>query len=297
MATVLGKTLSDLMTSPAVHFHHLPNGEPHVHERVSTKSHPGHRVIAICGKGGVGKTAFSAMATHSLMHREDTGRLLVIDADPAFGLAYALGLPTEPNIATVRESLLAAARSGDVESEREIARELDYMIFESLVETDGFAFLAMGRSRDLGCYCAVNDLLRDAVELLVNEFDTVLIDGEAGLEQINRQVVASVDDLIIVSDGSLRGWKTVTSVIEIAAEHELVPENRVHLVLNRQEGEVDVASLRVEGSLNFLGAVPADSELASFDRSGKPLTSLPHENEASHAVWHVIDNLMSFDAS
>ena len=294
---VLRKTLSDLMMSPTVHFHHLPNGEPHVHERVSAKSHPGHRVIAVCGKGGVGKTAFSAMAAHSLMHREDAGRLLVIDADPAFGLAYALGLPTEPNIATVREALLAAARSGEVESERELARELDYMVFESLVETEGFAFLSMGRSRDLGCYCAVNDLLRDAVELLVNEFDTVLIDGEAGLEQINRQVVASVDDLIVVSDGSLRGWKTVTSVVEMAAEHGLVPEDRIHLVLNRQDGQVDVEALRAHGSPNLLGVIPADAELASFDRSGKPLTSLPHENEASHAVWHIIDRLMGFNAS
>ncbi|MBR5260406.1 MAG: AAA family ATPase [Eggerthellaceae bacterium] len=289
---VLGKTLSDLMMSPTVHFHHLPNGEPHVHEKVSAKSHPGRRVIAICGKGGVGKTAFSAMAAHALMHREDTGRLLVIDADPAFGLAFALGMPTEPNIATVREALLSAARSGDIEAEQDMARELDYMVFESLVETDGFAFLAMGRSRDLGCYCAVNDLLRDAVELLVGEFDTVLIDGEAGLEQINRQVVASVDDLIVVSDGSLRGLKTVTSVVELAHEHELVPQDRIHLVLNRQDGEVDAAALQGEGVPELLGAIPADAELAAYDRAGEPLTKLPHENAAAHAVWHVIDHLM-----
>ena len=294
---VLGKTLSDLMMSPAVHFHHLPNGEPHVHEKVSTKSHPGRRVIAVCGKGGVGKTAFSAMAAHALMHREDAGRLLVIDADPAFGLAFALGLPTEPSIATVREALLSAARSGNVEDEREMARELDYMVFESLVETDGFAFLAMGRSKDLGCYCAVNDLLRDAVELLVDEFDTILIDGEAGLEQINRQVVASVDDLIVVSDGSLRGLQTVSSVVEMACEHELVSRDRIHLVINRQEGQLDLSLLPAERAPKLLGAIPADAELASFDRAGKPLTGLPHDNSAAHAVWHIIDDLMSANAS
>ena len=297
MMGVLGKTLSEFARNPAIRFHHLPNGEPHVHEKVSAKSHPGHRVIAVCGKGGVGKTAFSALAAHSLMHREDAGRLLVIDADPAFGLAYALGLPTEPNIAAVREALLAAARSGSVADEREMARELDYLVFESLVETDGFAFLAMGRSRDLGCYCAVNDLLRDAVELLVREFDTVLIDGEAGLEQINRQVVASVDDLIVVSDGSLRGLHTVTSVVELAREHELVPQNRVHLVLNRQEGDPDLALLQGASVPKLLGVIPADSEVAAFDRAGSPLTGLAHDNPASHAVWHIVDRLMHAGAS
>ena len=160
--------------------HIMPNGEPHIHEHFTAVSHPGHRVIAVCGKGGVGKTAVCALMTHALLHRPDTGRLLVIDADPALGLALALGIQPERTIASVRDELLAAATSGSAQSEREIAGKLDYLVTQSMVETDDFAFIAMGRSHDLGCYCSVNDLLRDALELLVREFDTVLIDGEAG---------------------------------------------------------------------------------------------------------------------
>lgn len=44
-----------------------------------------HKVIAVCGKGGVGKTALTAMLTRELKNRKDTGHFLVVDADPALG--------------------------------------------------------------------------------------------------------------------------------------------------------------------------------------------------------------------
>lgn len=279
------------LAHPAIRFHHLPDGQPHVHETFCPRPHPHHRVIAICGKGGVGKTAFSAMAAHALLHRADTGRLLLIDADPAFGLAVALGIEVEKTIASVREELLCAASSASVAAELEMAHKLDYLVFEAMVETDDFAFLAMGRSRDLGCYCSVNDLLRDAVEILAADFDTILIDGEAGLEQINRQVVASLDDLIILTDGSARGQLTVDSIVDMARENKLVSDSHIHIVANRFDG--DVADLQLSESAQgmFVGIIPPDETVATFDRAGRSLMGLPHHNPASHAVAHAIDRI------
>lgn len=50
-----------------------------------------HRVIAVCGKGGVGKTAFTTLLTKVMIEDPQAGKLLVVDADPALGLHYALG--------------------------------------------------------------------------------------------------------------------------------------------------------------------------------------------------------------
>lgn len=277
---------------PQVRCHMVPDGEPHVHEHFSPGEHTGHRVIAVCGKGGVGKTAFSALMTHALAHHPHAGRVLVIDADPALGLAMALGIEPEKTIASVRDELLAVAMGGSAAAERDIAARLDYLVFESMVETDDFAFLAMGRSRDLGCYCSVNDLLRDAVELLVKEFDTVLIDGEAGLEQISRQVVAALDDLVVVSDGSQRAQRTVETIWDMAAENNLVDQGRIALVLNRQEEGGAVAPLREDVRPHLLGRVPADADVARADRASEALIELPHANPAVHAVAHICDHLL-----
>ena len=273
--------------------HIMADGRPHVHENhaASAGPHPGHRAIAVCGKGGVGKTAFSALLAHALMHRADTGRLLVIDADPALGLALALGVEPAKTIGSVRDALLDAASSGSAQAERDIAEKLDYLVFESLVETDDFAFLAMGRSRDLGCYCSVNDLLRDSIELLAGEFDTIVIDGEAGLEQINRQVAASIDDLVIVSDGSARSQRTVETIWDMARVNNVVAAGSIDLVLNRQAPGAPVAPLRDGVTPRYLGSIPDDGALSALDREGASLLGLSHEGPAARAVRDICARL------
>jgi len=49
------------------------------------------KTIALCGKGGVGKTSVSALMVKNLAKRKDL-KILAIDADPAVGLCTALGI-------------------------------------------------------------------------------------------------------------------------------------------------------------------------------------------------------------
>ena len=126
---------------------------PHVHEKFHAPAHEGCKVIAVCGKGGVGKTAFSALLVRACVRSGSCGRLLVVDADPAFGLALALGVNVSQTIGEVRERIIRTAREGSASDEEELASRLDYLVFEAMEETDDFAFIAMGRSDSLGCYC------------------------------------------------------------------------------------------------------------------------------------------------
>ena len=50
------------------------------------------KIIAVAGKGGVGKTSISAAALRELARLHPDARILAIDADPAVGLSTALGI-------------------------------------------------------------------------------------------------------------------------------------------------------------------------------------------------------------
>ncbi len=253
-------------------------------------------IYAVCGKGGVGKTAFTAMFTKALLESGKAGKLLVIDADPALGLTNALAVRPEKTIGQLRETIIETARQGGETEKDEIARMLDYLVMESLVETDDFALMAMGRSETLGCYCPVNDILRDAITMLSRKFDTILIDGEAGLEQINRQVLREIDCLVILTDSSARGLQTVGILKDMVGKRDAAPCRKVGVVFNRVRGDEAFLS-RAAGKIGIevFGFVPEDPDVEKYDMAGKSLAELPTDSGAQAAVRGIAGNLSAGD--
>ena len=247
------------------------------------------RLFVVCGKGGTGKTASTAMMAKAFCESKKAGRLLIIDADPAMGLLSALGLKTQKTVGFVREKIIRTAQNGSEAEKRGISEFLDYMIFESLVELDEFSVLAMGRTETLGCFCPVNTLLRSAVEKLSESFDTILIDGEAGLEQINRQIVRSLDTLIIVSDPSSRGVETAEMIKKMIVTDKVIKCRHLGMIFNRVRGNEDL----LEGSakkigVDLFGFVPFDKKIAEYDLIGKPIVDLPANTPALAAYVDII---------
>lgn len=253
-----------------------------------------HKVIAVCGKGGVGKTALTAMVTREMKKRADVGRLLVVDGDPALGLLYALNVETDKTIGAVSDKVLEAAESGDAGSQAEVANELDYLITSTLKEEDGYSVIAMGRMNAKGCFCSVNDLLKDALEELVDKFDTIVIDGEAGLEQIDRQVVERINTLVLVTDSSFRGIQTVHHIEELVKNGAAPDCSLISVVFNRIQGdERTLEELQALVHLPVLGIVPYDATLQTFDAQGRTLLELPDDTPALMAVDAVVEKLMA----
>ncbi len=160
-------------------------------------------VIAVLGKGGAGKTVFSALAAGAILDA-GLGPLLLVDADPTGGLAYAVGAGMTKTMGEVRLKVIGNAGNPDVDSET-LVHSIDWLVLESLQEMGDYSLLAMGRTDSKGCFCPVNTLLRTAIEKLSGGFRFVILDAEAGIEQVNRQVVRKIDFPIVVTDGSLRG--------------------------------------------------------------------------------------------
>jgi len=162
------------------------------------------RFIAITGKRGVGKTTLAALLVTRLIRR---GRkpVLAVDADPNACLDAALGVQVRKSLGTVREEAREIAGKGMATG---MAKQqlLELKIAESLVEASDFDLISMGRPEGPGCYCYANNVLKNALAQIADNYPYVVLDNEAGLENLSRGIVQSVDLLILVADPSQRGF-------------------------------------------------------------------------------------------
>lgn len=247
------------------------------------------RMIAVAGKGGTGKTACVAMMTRVLAESGDGGKLLLIDADPAGGLQSALGVKVRRTMGEVREAVIRTAKGDDQQAKAELADKIEYLALEALTESDGFALLAMGRTETMGCYCPVNSLLRSAIASLSKSFDTILIDGEAGLEQVNRQVVKKLDALLVISDPTARGIETAAMIKHMVEVEKAMTCDRLGIVFNRVQGNrgaLEESAAKI--GMDVFGMIPYDENVADFDFHGKPITGLPDDSPSVAAYREVI---------
>lgn len=251
------------------------------------------KLIAVCGKGGSGKTALVAMMTKYIL-QNDRKRLLVIDADPTMNLSLVLGVRPAKTVNDIRESIIKGARFAGKTEKENIARSLDYMLFEALLEEDRFSFLVMGRPESLGCYCPVNELLKSGIETLAKSYDTIIIDGEAGVEQINRQVMSSVDTPVIVSDISNRGLETALLIKNVIESHsKIFKYKNLGLVLNRVRGqEQELYGYIEKTGLKLFGFIPEDENITRYDLKATPLLSLPDDSQAYVAAGKIVEQLL-----
>lgn len=246
------------------------------------------KIIALTGKGGVGKTSISAALVKLLVQEFPDKKILAIDADPAIGLATALGIRPEATLDDIRNEIVANVEGGKTQEAMELLSESRYKIAEAVVERDGFAFLAIGRPESAGCYCRVNSYLKDVITMISGQFDYVVIDGEAGIEQINRRVMEKVTHLLLISDTSKKGLEVIKTIENVAME--LVRYDKIGLIVNRVEDSSMMARLDTKG-LELLAAVPSDKTLAMYDFEGRSITGLP---EDSPVVVYVREAMQKF---
>ena len=245
--------------------------------------------IAVAGKGGVGKTSISAMIVRQLVKDHPDSRILAIDADPAIGLETSLGVNVSITVDDIRKEIVAAGE-GDKDKKKaiELLGQSRYRLLDAMVEEEGFAFLAIGRPEASGCYCSVNGYLREIISAWSQNFDYVVIDGEAGVEQINRRVMEKVTHLILITDPCARGMKVIHTIKDVA--EELVMFQKCGAIINRFNDESLKQYLNLDG-IDVLSYIPDDPELALADVQGKTVMELPDSCILAKGVRHALSEL------
>lgn len=155
-------------------------------------------VIAIAGKGGVGKTTLTGLIIQYL-GKKGKGPILAVDADANSNLNEVLGVEVEETLGDIREEVARAEMSKDNPIPPGVSKA-DYMEFkfdDALIEDDDYDLLVMGRTQGKGCYCFVNGLLQAQLQRLEKNYPYIIVDNEAGMEHISRGVLPNMEVAIL----------------------------------------------------------------------------------------------------
>ncbi len=250
------------------------------------------KTIAISGKGGTGKTTIAALTIRWLSQQRETP-ILAVDADANVNLNDLLGVELKDTLGSIREEIKTTAHQIGIGMTKQ--QFFEYKIQASLAETSDFDLIAMGRPEGPGCYCYVNNLLRDILKTLRANYKYIVIDNQAGMEHLSRQTAQNIDYLLIISDPSVRGVRAAGRISRLIKELDTRVHEK-HLILNRVKGSVpqEVEEAIQDEGLTLLSSIPEDSQLLKMDQRGKTIDSIPDDSPVYKALDRLLTKLLNF---
>ena len=251
-------------------------------------------IIAVAGKGGVGKTTICGLIIDNMV-KSGKGPLLVVDADANSNLNEVLGVEVETTLGDIREEMARAELLpvSPIPSGMTKQEYAEYKFNSALIEEDDYDMLVMGRTQGKGCYCYVNGVLKTQIDKYIGAYRYMVIDNEAGMEHIARGTLPHVDTLLLVSDCSRRGIQAVARIAEMVKELNLKP-GTMKLIVNRApNGELN-AGVREEiekHGLELAGVLPQDDNVYEADCEGRPSAKIPDGSPMKQALRGVMQSL------
>ncbi|MEK7849756.1 MAG: AAA family ATPase [Candidatus Omnitrophota bacterium] len=244
-------------------------------------------VIVVAGKGGTGKTTVCAALTLMLAKRKD-GSVLAVDADPNSNLSEALCLGS---VGTISDIIDEVSRNPD-SVPKNMGKDafIEYKIHSDISENDGFDLLVMGRPEGQGCYCYINNVLRNCLGKLIAHYRFVVIDNEAGMEHFSRKTMRSCDQLLVVSDQTQAGLRSGKRIFSLIDELGISAKRRF-LIVNRAEKKENNKDLRQEFGVDGVFTMPFDEELYCLSVDGGSISRLAKNSEVIMTIERIGEEL------
>ena len=259
--------------------------------------------IAVCGKGGVGKTTVSGTLAR-LLGREGT-RVLAVDADPNHTLYLSLGIQPE-----VAEKIVPLTENDELVQERtgmEAGRAFggmfklnprvdDLAAKFGVPAPDNVTLLVAGTVQigGSGCMCPAGALLKALIRhLIVGSGEAFVMDMEAGIENLGRGTTRGMDVLVVVVEPGHGSLTTVGRIQKLASD---IGVDRVVAVANKVSDEQDqkvIEAVLEERGIPLLGVIPLDKSIHRAGLLGKAPIDYAPDSPAVEAIKEILKQLQS----
>jgi CO dehydrogenase maturation factor len=218
--------------------------------------------------------------------------ILAVDADPNTNLGESLGLSVNQTVS----SIIASFNEEKINIPPGMTKEayLEYKLNSILVESKGLDLLSMGWGEGPDCYCYPNLILRKFIDTLGGNYAYIVMDNEAGMEHLSRRTTQNVDELLLISNHSVKGVRTVARIRELVSELKLVVK-RQWVLINFAPAKLDpmVTDELTRLGIDRVTTIPLDNEVYEYDLKLKPLLDLPDASKAVVAVSDLMSKLLN----
>lgn len=260
------------------------------------------RKIAVCGKGGSGKSVITRLLANGLASHGY--QVLVIDSDESnTGLYRMLGFeqPPDPLIhllggkQKLEEEIESRIRSGESEMSLELIRKAistGDIPPEYIRKMNGIRLVVVGKilmSLE-GCACPMGIVTRSFLKKLeLKKNEIAVVDLEAGVEHFGRGVETSIDCVLVVVEPSIDSLDVAERINDMASSIQI---GDVWIVLNKiPSDEVDrkLRNYLIAKEISVIGTIHQDQEIFLSCLEGRPINA----PVATEEISSIIDNLFS----
>lgn len=226
-------------------------------------------IYVFTGKGGTGKSTLSVILADILVQKGL--HPLLIDADPTMAhLALMMGVDVEnaPTLEKIRRNIIDKAALGTPEERIEFAEKVDALISDAVINLGDISVLILGQPEIAGCFCPANTFLKNVMAEILSDYKAVIIDCEAGLEQIHRSVIERADYILIIAEPSVRSLQTARAILNAACR--FIEFKTASVVINKMDKNKNGSEMELLRTAEFLGLtiagfLPYNTDLISIE--------------------------------
>ncbi len=244
--------------------------------------------IAICGKGGSGKSMIAGSLARHLARRGHT--VVAVDADPNPNLGISLGVPRD-TVEEMKPILNALLDAGHTHNDPTPLAE-DLLDRYGVDAPEGIRLVATGkieRPSDACLCCGSHNTTRQFFGELADDQRVVVADLEAGLNDLIWAKPGANDVVLAVSEGSEKSVEIARRAVVVAEE---LGVTRIIGVANRTVSDDDVSRMAAQLGVGEIFSVPEDPAVEKADQVGVAPMDADAGSPAMVAVSELADLLV-----